>query len=433
MKILFVLPNETIKSNFKKFVKWLNIKFVFGFGKSLAFPILTALMPPTQDVEFIEGGHNEIDYNKDYDLVGITAVTRYSPLAYEIADEFRKRGVKVVMGGWHASALPEEAKQHADSVVIGEAEDTWPILIKDLKNGTLKPFYQPVRPVDVKNIPNPQMKIFPRNNRSSVQATRGCPYKCEFCSMACVKFRNQFRMRPINDVIEDIIDIPNKGFFFIDNSLTVNPNYSIELFKQMKDLNKRFYAYGNIDVLNKNKELLKSAQEAGCFSWFVGFDSICQESLDNVKKVSNKVKNYISSIKNIHDHGISVMGSFIFGFDYDTIDVFNKTDDFIRKSELDIPVFYVLTPFPGSLIFNRLDREGRIFTKDWSKYDLSHVVFKPKNMTVEELENNFRNFCIQQYSFSRNLNRMINGIKFGPNIFLNIAIMNNYSMLNNWF
>jgi radical SAM superfamily enzyme YgiQ (UPF0313 family) len=433
MKILFVLPNIIIKNKVKNFIRWINQKLIFGFGKSLAFPILAALTDPIQEVEFVEGGHSEIDYNKKYDLVGITAVTRYSPLAYEIADEFRKRNIKVVIGGWHASALPNEAKLHADSVVIGEAEETWPVLINDIKNEKLKPFYYPNRPVDLKNIPNPRIDIYPKNKRSSVQATRGCPYRCEFCSMASVKFRNQYRMRPIIDVLEDIKDVPNKGFFFIDNSMTINSDYTKELFRQMKDLNKKFYAYGNINALSKDEELLKIAQEAGCYSWFVGFDSVSQQSLDNVGKTSNRIDGYISSVKKVHDYGMSMMGSFIFGFDYDNLEIFKKTDDFVRRSELDVPVFYILTPFPGSPIFKSLDKENRILTKDWSKYDLYNVVFKPKNMTVEQLQNYYESFCIQQYSPSRILSRMIKSMRFGPNIFLKVTSMNNYSMINNWF
>lgn len=431
MKILFVSPAEITHSKIKNFIGWITHKFVFGFGNSLAFPILVALTPQDHDIELVEGGHSEIDYNKNYDLVGITTVTRYSLLAYEIADEFRKRGVKVVVGGWHVSALPQEAKQHADSVVIGEAEETWPMLIRDLENGKLKPFYKPKHPVNPENFPHPRIGIFPKKIRTSVQATRGCPYGCEFCAINSFKFRNKFRMRPIDDVIEDIMALHNRGFFFIDSSLTINPSYTKELFKQMKGLNKRFYAYGNSDVLGRDDELLKLSNEAGCYSWFIGLESVCQESLINIKKKTNRVNDYSSSIKKIHDHGISVMGSFIFGFDYDKMDVFDDTDDFIRKSELDMPVFQILTPFPDTALFNRFDEEGRLLTKDWSKYDLEQAVFQPKNMSAEELENGYGRLLIKQYSLSRNIPRMIKSMKLGPNIFLGTTAMNNFFMLEN--
>lgn len=424
MKILFIQPRDIYKSRVKKFNSWLADKFVFGFGDSLAFPVLTALTPQKQDIELAEGGHDEIDYNKNYDLVGITSVTRYSILGYEIADKFRQKGIPVVLGGWHVSALPEEAKKHADSVVIGEAEETWPMLIKDLENGELKPFYTPNQPVKPENFPHPKINILPKRARSSVQATRGCPFLCEFCAINSFKFRNKFRMRPINEVIEDINSIPNRGFFFLDSSLTINTDYTKELFRQMKKLNKRFYAYGNIDVLNRDDELLKLSNEAGCYSWFVGLDSINKKSLVDIKKKTNQVEEYKSSIKKIHDYGISMMGSFIFGFDYDTIDIFDETDEFIRKSEIDVPIFQILTPYPGTALFNRFNKEGRILTKDWSKYDLERVVFQPKNMTKQELEENYEHFVTKEYNISRIIPRMIKNIKFGPNIFLGTTAMN---------
>jgi radical SAM superfamily enzyme YgiQ (UPF0313 family) len=425
MKILFVLPEEIIKNKFSSFISWFTHKFVYGFGNSLAFPVLAALTPKDHEVELVVGGHNEIDYDQNFDLVGISTVTRYSPLAYEIAQEFRKRGSTVVLGGWHASAMPQEAKQYADSVVVGEAEENWPILINDLKNGKIKPFYYPKIPVDPKLFPHPRIDIYPKRIRTSVQATRGCPFDCEFCAINGFKFRNKYRMRPIKNVIKDIVDLPNKGFFFIDSSFTINTNYTKELFKVMRGLNKKFYAYGNGDILRKDKELLKLSQEAGCESWFIGLESISQSSLDDINKKTNRVDEYISTFKKIHDHGMSVMGSFIFGFDYDTIDVFDKTDDFIRKSELEMPIFQILTPFPGTTLFNRFYKEGRIITKDWSKYDLEQAVFKPKNMTKNELEQKFGEFIVKQYSISRNIFKSINSMKLGPKIFFQVASMNN--------
>jgi radical SAM superfamily enzyme YgiQ (UPF0313 family) len=432
MKILFVSPSVVYNNKVNDFIKWVNNKFIFGFGKSLAFPILAALTPKEHDIELVEGGHNEINYNVDYDLVGITAVTQYSNLAYGIADEFRKRGVKVVLGGWHPSALPAEALQHADSVVIGEAEETWPQLLKDAETNNLKPFYMPSQILDPTDIPHPKIDIYPkRKRRISVQATRGCPNKCEFCTIINMKFRNRFRTRPVDNVIEDIELIPNKGFFFIDSSLTINPTYTKELFRKMKKLNKKFYAYGNSDVLVKDDELLRLANEAGCLTWYIGFESVCQESIENINKRRNIVDEYLSTIKKVHDHGMSIMGSFMFGFDHDTLDIFDETDDFIRRSDLDIPVFRILTPFPGTPLFDKYGKEGRILTKDWSKYDLNTVVFQPKNMSPSELEYNINRIRLKQYNIFRSFSRILSSIKLGPDLLIESVAMNNFLMMEN--
>ena len=379
MKILFVRPSMINLP----FFHYLTIKLV-DYPTSSTFPILAALTPNEYSVEVVDGTRSDVNYEEKYDLVGITAVTQEAIKAYEIADEFRRIGVKVVLGGWHTSALPEEAKGHADSVVIGEAEETWPILLKDFKNGKLKSYYQPAGPVNPKKIPQPRRNIYPPNSNIGIYATRGCPYSCEFCTMANPRLRREYRMRPIKDVIEEIRMHPSKICYFFDNSLTINPTYTKQLFREMRGLNKEFYAFGNID-LAKDDEFLKLASDAGCSAWIIGFESINQKSLDSVGK-KNRVDDYLSSIKKIHDYGMRIEGGFIFGFDHDTPDIFDETADFIRKSEIDFPNCRVLTPFPGTPLFDRLDKDGRILTRDWSLYNYYHVVFQPKHMTPEELQ-----------------------------------------------
>ncbi|MCX6667994.1 MAG: radical SAM protein [Euryarchaeota archaeon] len=394
--------------------------------KPLTFMILAALTPEKHSVELIEGGLNDINFDEKYDLVGITCITKYAHAAYEVADEFRKRGVTVVLGGWHPSALPLEAKQHASSVVIGEAEEIWPQLLRDFENGKLQPFYEQARPVDPRIIPHPRTDIYPKGSEFVVQATRGCPNRCEFCAASSTKFGALYRTRPIEDVVEEIKSLPNKGFFFHDNSLTVNPNYTKQLFREIRGLNKKFGAYGNIDVLGGDEEFLKLASEAGCICWEIGFESICQESIYGVGKKTNLVNKYISTVKKIHDHGMIVIGSFVFGFDTDTIDIFDKTIEFVNKSEIDVLPINILTPFPGTPLYNRLDSEGRIFTKDWSKYDLGTVVFQPKNMTPEELTNNTIKLYNNWYAASATLGRIIRSIKFGFYSFSETTALNIY-------
>lgn len=401
-----------------------------SFLKPQTFPILAALTPKEHTIEIVEGGHEAINYNKEYDLVAITCTTAYAFLAYDIADEFRKRGVTVVLGGWHPSALPEEAKQHADSVVVGEAEETWPQLLHDLGNGKLKAFYELKRPVDPKLIPHPY-NIYPRGTQLAIHASRGCPNRCEFCAITNMKFRHIYRVRDIQDVIKDIISNSGKNFAFYDDSLTINPRYTKQLFKEIKGLNKKFIAYGNIDVLGKDEELLKLAREAGCICWMVGFESISQESLKSVGKKTNTVKKYAENVKKIHDRGMSVLGFFVFGFDYDKLDVFEKTDEMVSECDIDTPKPIILTPLPGTPLYNRIEKEGRILSKDWSKYDFRHVVFQPRHMSPEELYFNTIDLHKRWFKTSNIVKRLIKSVVLGFHPF-SLTMMNNirikYSM-----
>jgi len=401
----------------------MKILFVWPRSSTLLLRKPAALTPEKHSVEIVEGNLGNINFNKKYDLVGITCTTLYAYSSYEIADEFRRRGVPVVLGGWHASALPEEAKRHADSVVIGEAEETWPQLLRDVEMGKLKPFYIPERPVDPKLIPHPR-NIYSKLAITGIQATRGCPYGCGFCSVTNMKFRRVFRMREIDDVIEEIRSHPGKLFNFQDSSMTINVEYTKQLFRKIKGMNKRFCANGNVNTLGKDDELLKLASEAGCTSWFIGFESICQDSINSIGKKTNRVENYISTIKKIHDYGMIATGSFIFGFDYDTIDIFEKTDKFVNKSEMDAPSAHILTPYPGTPLCERLNSEGRILTRDWSKYNHENVVFQPKHMTPEELQINTVRLYKKWYTTSNTLKRITKSMKFGFRPFIDTTRAN---------
>jgi radical SAM superfamily enzyme YgiQ (UPF0313 family) len=415
MKILFVLPTEphlifgehdpNISFHHKFMLKMLS-----GGGISTTFPILAALTPEQHSIEFIEGRPYDIDYDKQYDLVGISCMTKDAFRAYEVAEEFRKRGVTVILGGWHPSVLPREAKQHADSVVIGEAEETWPQLLKDSEKGKLKPFYEIERPVAAKLIPRPR-NIYPKGTQLVIHATRGCPNRCEFCAITHMKFRKILRIRPIEDVVKEIRSQPEKNFIFYDDSLTLNRHYSKQLFDEIKGLNKKFLAFGNINQLGKDEKFLKLASEAGCTGWAIGFESISQQSLNSIGK-TNKVEEYAENIKKIHDHGMTIIGFFIFGFDPDKPDIFDKTDEFVRKNEIDAPRSYILIPYPGTPLYNRLEKEGRILTKDWSKYQ-GHVVFQPKNMTPEELYTNTIRLYKKWCKTSNIIKRIIKSMKLG--------------------
>lgn len=414
MRILLLVPILSYD-----FIKTKNkLRYIFHklvakgtYHETLAPYILAALTPSHHDVVVKEARYEEIDFDEHFDLVGISCTTTDAPLVYKIVREFRKRGTKVILGGWHPSALPKEAKQHADSVVIGEAEEIWPTILRDAEMQRLKPFYRQRKPVDPEAIP--VVTIHSRRFLPAVQATRGCPFQCNFCAETIMKYRSVFRKRPIENVIREISAIKKRFFIFHDASLTIDTSYTKKLFEALSDLNKKFFANGNVNVLSRDDRLLKLASDAGCVGWLVGFESISPKSLASAGKKSNMISDYVNAIKKVHDYGMMISGSFVFGFDGDTPDIFEKTFEFVRRSDIDLPDAMILTPFPGTPLFQKLSREKRILTKDWSKYDHRHVVFKPKHMSPEELYEKTISLFESFFSFSNIVRRYINSLPLG--------------------
>ncbi len=408
MNVLLVQPRLSLmKKGFWK----RNLDQVLNklYAPPLTLEQLYALTPEDYEVKIIdERIGNKIDYDGNYDLVGITAFTAYADRAYEIANEFKNRKKKVVLGGYHPSALPDEAKKHADSVVIGEAEYTWPKVLTDAENNSLKPFYIADRAVDQNDMP-PAKRDQTGGNYffAAVQASRGCPNRCEFCAISNLKYGAIVRKRPVDKVIEEIKSIPHKFLHFYDPSLTSHPAYSKSLFKEMAGLNKKFTCNGNVGTLYRDEELLKLASEAGCIKWYIGFESFSQENISQIGKKTNKVEEYLPAIRKIHDYGMEIHGHFVFGLDHDTTDVFESTLEAINDLELVTAEFHIMTPFPGTPLFSRLDREGRIISKDWSRYMMNMVNFKPKLMTGGELLKGVRWLKKEFYSFD-NFSRLVN-------------------------
>jgi len=432
MKNLFIWtgPSDLIyaDSSKNKLFNFLLSKLSYS-PRPLLFYLLKELTPGNHSIDIIQAGKiTDIDFDKKYDLVGITCVTRYAFLAYEIADEFRKRGSFVVLGGYHVSALPEEAKEHADSVVVGEAEEIWPILIKDYEQGKTKPFYYQEKPVDLNKINFPK-NIDKEGKDFALYATRGCPNSCEFCAITNMKYGRFFRKRNIETVIEELKAHKGKRFAFRDSSLTIDPDYTKELFKAMIGINKKFFAMGNINILVKDEELLKLSRDAGCTGWLIGFESVNQKSINEIGKTTNKVEEYYKAVKKIHDHGMMVDGTFVFGFDHDTVDIFEDTYDFVQKSEIDRFLSMILTPYPGTPLYTRLDQEGRIVTKNWDKYNMEDVVFQPKNMTREELYVKSRELHDKCHTISSSIPKVFRSIRYGYYPFKIVLMDNVFSKL----
>jgi len=398
MKILLVAPHPNAKRSFLS-------KFQYP---ALTLQQIAGITPREHDVEIVDERYENINFNKNYDLVGISCLTYNSLRGYEVSDIFRKRGIPVVFGGYHASLLPEETKQHADSVVIGEAEYTWPKMLKDVENGKLKPFYSADKLVEPEDIPPARHDIGVYTSMEAVQTSRGCPTGCEFCAMQKIEGA-RFRGRPIDQVIDEMKTIKSKTIFFADASLTISPPYSKSLFKEMASLNKKFHCFGNMNVLSRDSEFLALSQEAGVDRWYVGIESISQENINQAGKSTNKIENYAKAIRKIKDHNMNVTGFFMFGFDNDTPDIFKKTLEAIYEWDLDSASFSIVTPYPGTRLFDRLEKEGRITSYDWSRYAEGKVNYKPVKMTEEELIDGIRyaarNFFSIKQSFKRSFNR----------------------------
>ena len=369
--------------------------YSFSFVPTVITARQLAAVTPVSHSLTIQEGNTTIDFDADYDVVHINFKTALAPRAYEVADIFRKKGKRVVLSGYHPSALPEEAAQHADSVIVGDAVTLWPVVIKDLETGTLQQFYTSGDTPDTLILPSTQaIKLKGLQLTNSIEATRGCPHKCDFCQDANIRDGGLFRTRPLDDVIEEIASLQQKIFFFTDFSLTIDLAYTKELFRRMRRLRKKFICGGNVDVLAEDEELLRLSHDAGCIEWISGFETFSQESLNGAHKKTNIVEDYTRAVKRIHKYKMAVFGTFVLGFDEDTPDVFQVMRTHIGRLGIDAVNFALLTPYPGTPLFNRLEKEGRILTKDWSKYNRKNVVFEPKNMTKKQLEEGFRNITL---------------------------------------
>lgn len=352
----------------------------------LGLATVAALTPDDFYVSVTDETIAPIDLQKDVDLVGISGITTTAPRAYEIADSFRARGVGVVLGGIHPTILPEEASQHADAVVVGEAEGIWPSVLEDFKGNRLKKFYRQNEQPSPDSWPLPRRDVFSKSGYyvpGVVSTSRGCPFSCSFCSVTSL-FGRSYRTRPLSAIIEEIEELrDNRFLFFNDDNLVGNPRFAKDLFQALIPYKKRWGAQASI-VVARDEELLKLAARSGCVALFIGFESISQETLRSINKRGQLVEEYEDAVKRVHSHNIAVHGYFMFGFDEDDEGVFRRTVDFCRKLRLDTASFAVVVPFPRTPLYESLDNEGRIVTKDWTLYD--RTVFEPKQMAMEVLD-----------------------------------------------
>lgn len=385
---------------------WGELGFKFP---SLSLAALAAVTPDRWRVELVDENIETIDFAADADLVAITAMTPQAPRAYRIADSFRQRGVPVVMGGFHASNLPDEALWHVDAVVAGEGELVWPGLLEDRENGTMKRLYRAGGLLPMEDIPPARRDIFAGKRylfTNTIQTTRGCPFACEFCSVTAF-YGRKYRKRPVESVLMELETLRRKNsfVFFVDDNLVGDRRYAMELFDGMRGMGCKWLSHAPID-LARDPELLRAAGESGCFGLFVGFESLNETSLAAMGKVTNRAASYLEDSLAFRDNGIGILGSFVLGYDGDTPEIFDALLRFCEKARLEAAIFPILTPYPGTAVRARLEAEGRITSDNWEDYDMGHVTFRPAGMTAEELQAGHDRLNRSFYSFSSMFRRI---------------------------
>ena len=405
----------------------------------LSLAVIAAYTPPGWHVELVDEAVQEVDFDYPCDLVGLSVMTCYAPRAYEIAAEFRKRGRTVVLGGVHPTYCPDEALQHCDAIACGEAEELWPQLVADFEAGNMKRVYKMETFPPLENYIRPRVELLSPDaymTRQCSFTTRGCHFECEFCSVS--PFNGKMtRRRPVQEVVNELTEVKNwisseliqrvrRGSLreaiwtglkirlgiedgsivaFVDDLHNSHRPYCRELWEALKSLDIKWGCQATL-FLGDDEEMVKLAADSGCVSVFVGIESVSDESLEETNKGFNRVRLFDDEIKMFHDHGIMVNPGMVFGFDNDDESVFERSLEFLVRNRVELAYFNVLTPLPGTPLYTRYHNAGRIFDRNWAKYDGKHVVFHPSRMTPDQLQAGFHWINHQFYSLPCILKRL---------------------------
>lgn len=371
-----------------------------GF-QQCTMPYLAAFVPPDWQVEHVDEACEPIDFAAPYDLVAITFHTPSAPHAYRLAARFRARGIPVALGGPHVTLLPNEAQEHADVVFVGEAESTWPRFLADFQKGSYRNRYDCAETPTLQNVPFSRKNLFHRRDHAAgiLFATRGCPNRCDFCTIARM-YPGGFRKRPVEEAAREFGSFPGKVVIFWDDNLSADLTYAKELFRAIAP-HRRWWSSQASVAAGTDDEFLELAAKSGCKQLFLGLESVSQASLNGAGKSGNRVRRYRELIGRVHSHGIAVQAGIVFGFDEDGPEVFDETLDFMEEAGIQNATFNILTPYPGTPLFQKLEEERRILTYDWTKYNArTDVVFRPKQLSPEELLHGFARANRRFYSLS---------------------------------
>jgi radical SAM superfamily enzyme YgiQ (UPF0313 family) len=422
MKILFVATKKNQHEGDRELYEMPFLNGLFGFKRSLfdlGIVTVAALTPRDVEVEYLDEYLEDVPYDTDADLVALSAKTSCAPHAYRVAERFRARGKKVVLGGIHASLLPDEALEHVDHVVIGEAEKTWPRFVELFREGKAPRVMNDEGFAPMEDIPVPRWDLLPHKDYlfHQVQTTRGCPFMCRFCSVPDIS-GNQFRFKPIANLVKEVLALPSAGItrdpvktlYVVDDNFLSRVRYTKDLLREWIPLRRAgklpdWSAETTVNVA-LDEELLGLLKEAGCTTLIIGFESISEQTLLSMDKKVNFSISYKDALERIHAHGIGVMANFIIGFDTDTIEVFGDLMKFIDDNNILYPFFSILTPMPGTKLYDDYEADGRLDHTDWERYDTRHVVYEPKHMTREQLLDGYCWLFAESYASDRGLDRL---------------------------
>ena len=401
MKIKLISPRTCLRP--------MDSKWKIRMAPPLSLLVLSALTPKHHEISMTDENIESDDFNDNPDLVGISVKVDTFSRAADIAEKYRRRGIPVVVGGVHATAVPEQCKKIADSVMIGEGEALWPQMIRELEQGMpLKDYYRNDRAVDIASVPVPDWDLLKNKDylfTNTLRIGRGCPWTCDFCYNSCKNMDSNYRAKPICNILKEIKSLNTNHIMFIDDNFIGNLKKSREILAEFKKLDLTWHTAVAANI-GQHEDILDEMAESGCKSLFIGFETINQNNLKACRKEQNKIESYSDTIKKIHDRKMMVNASFAFGFDSDDRNVFPDTLKWLEYNKVETMTGHILTPYPGTVMYERWRKEGRIFDHDLTHYNTANVVFTPAKMTAEELSEGYRWIYSKFYSWKSILKRM---------------------------
>ncbi len=396
MRVKMILPSlEEADSPYFRPIK-------YSLFPPLGLATLAGYFSKDDEVELVDQHVEKLNMDDNPDLVCIQVYITNAYRAYKIADVYRRKGSYVVLGGLHVTSLPQEAARHADTIIIGPGEEAFPRFVEDFRNRRAEKVYM-ARERSITNIPSVRRDLIKRSKYfvpNSLVVSRGCPHHCDFCYKdAFYGEGKSFYTSSVDKVLEEIENLPGRHLYFLDDHLLGNPKFSEELFEGMKGMNRVFQGATTVkSILEGN--LIEKARDAGLRSIFVGFETFSPENLRLENKYQNLSRDYAACVNRLHELGIMINGSFVFGMDYDDKDTFKRAVDWGIEHAITTATYHILTPYPGTRQYQRMEEEGRILTHDWDKYDTRTVVYQPKGLSAHELKTGYEWAYREFYSWN---------------------------------